>query len=125
MRVLRRRCLHLRLPEHAERSSRRMPLWRGLRLRSRLHLPQVTDSPDRPGCASAAAGTDTLKSRKSHMPTHRIGRIVIGSLVTGHAAALALTVGPVAGAQEHVITGVSAMTSEPQAASPGSSHGGA
>src|SRR5687768_7101768 len=39
------------------------------------------------------------------MPTHQIGRIVIGSLVAGHAAALALVVGPVAGAQEHVITG--------------------
>jgi pimeloyl-ACP methyl ester carboxylesterase len=39
------------------------------------------------------------------MPTHQIGRIVIGSLAAGHALAVALVVGPVAGAQEHVITG--------------------
>jgi hypothetical protein len=39
------------------------------------------------------------------MATDQIGRIVTGSLTAGHAAALALIVGPVAGAQEHVITG--------------------
>jgi pimeloyl-ACP methyl ester carboxylesterase len=39
------------------------------------------------------------------MTTQRIGRVVIGCLTAGLAAALALVVGPVAGAQEHVITG--------------------
>lgn len=39
------------------------------------------------------------------MTTQRIGRVVIGCLTGGLASALALVVGPVAGAQEHVITG--------------------
>ena len=39
------------------------------------------------------------------MATHQIGPIVIGSLTVGSVAALVLVVGPVAGAQEHVITG--------------------
>jgi len=39
------------------------------------------------------------------MTTHHIGRIVIGCLTAGLVLALALVVGPVAGAQEHVITG--------------------
>jgi pimeloyl-ACP methyl ester carboxylesterase len=39
------------------------------------------------------------------MATHQIGPIVIGCLTTGSVAALALVLGPVAGAQEHVITG--------------------
>jgi pimeloyl-ACP methyl ester carboxylesterase len=45
------------------------------------------------------------------MPTHQIGRIVIGSIAAGHAAALALIIGPVAGAQEHVITGTVLLAS--------------
>src|SRR5688572_1980923 len=51
------------------------------------------------------------ESRKSRMPTHQIGRIVIGSLAAGHAVAVALVVGPVAGAQEHVITGTVLLAS--------------
>ena len=39
------------------------------------------------------------------MTTHHIGRIVVGCLTAGLVVALALVVGPVAGAQEHVITG--------------------
>ena len=39
------------------------------------------------------------------MTTSRIGRIVTGSLTAGIVVALALVVGPLAGAQEHVITG--------------------
>ena len=39
------------------------------------------------------------------MDTHHIGRIVVGSLAGGLIVALTLVVGPVAGAQEHVITG--------------------
>ena len=39
------------------------------------------------------------------MTTHHIGRIVVGCLTGGLVLALALVVGPVAGAQEHVITG--------------------
>lgn len=39
------------------------------------------------------------------MTTHHIGRIVAGSLAAGLVVALALVIGPVAGAQEHVITG--------------------
>ncbi len=37
------------------------------------------------------------------MATHQIGRIVTASLVGGLVAAPALVLGPVAGAQEHVI----------------------
>jgi pimeloyl-ACP methyl ester carboxylesterase len=44
------------------------------------------------------------------MTTHRIGRIVIGCLAAGPVAALALVAGPVAGAQEHVITGTVLLT---------------
>jgi pimeloyl-ACP methyl ester carboxylesterase len=39
------------------------------------------------------------------MTTHHIGRIVIGCLAAGFVAALGLLAGPVAGAQEHMITG--------------------
>jgi pimeloyl-ACP methyl ester carboxylesterase len=39
------------------------------------------------------------------MTTHHIGRIVLGCLAAGLVAALGLVAGPVAGAQEHVITG--------------------
>jgi pimeloyl-ACP methyl ester carboxylesterase len=44
------------------------------------------------------------------MTTHHIGRIVIGCLTAGPVAALALVVGPVAGAHEHVITGTVLLT---------------
>ena len=39
------------------------------------------------------------------MTNHNIGRIVVGCLAAGLVVALALVAGPVAGAQEHVITG--------------------
>lgn len=39
------------------------------------------------------------------MAAHRIGRIVAGSLASGLATALALVIGPAAGAEEHVIMG--------------------
>jgi hypothetical protein len=41
VRVLRRCYVHVRLPADSERSACRMPLWRGLRLRIRLHLPPL------------------------------------------------------------------------------------
>jgi len=44
------------------------------------------------------------------MTTHPIGRIVTGCLTAGLVTALALVVGPVAGAQEHVITGTVLLT---------------
>jgi pimeloyl-ACP methyl ester carboxylesterase len=45
------------------------------------------------------------------MTTHSIGRIVVGCLTTGVLVALALiVVGPVAGAQEHLITGTVLLT---------------
>ena len=44
------------------------------------------------------------------MTTHRIGRIVSGCLVAGPVVALVLVLGPVAGAQEHVITGTILLT---------------
>lgn len=45
------------------------------------------------------------------MTTHSIGRIVVGCLTTGVLVSLALVVvGPVAGAQEHVITGTVLLT---------------
>ena len=44
------------------------------------------------------------------MATHHIGVIVTGCLIGGLVAALAVVVGPVAGAQEHVITGTVLLT---------------
>lgn len=44
------------------------------------------------------------------MTTHRIGRIVVGCLTGGFVVALALVLGPVAGAREHVITGTVLLT---------------
>ena len=44
------------------------------------------------------------------MATHHIGLIVTGSLIGGLVAVLALGVGPVAGAQEHVIAGTVLLT---------------
>ena len=45
------------------------------------------------------------------MATRHIGLIVTGCLIGGLVGALALVVGPVAGAQEHVITGTALLTS--------------
>ena len=39
------------------------------------------------------------------MTNHHIGRVVIGCLAAGLVAALGLVLGPLGGAQEHVITG--------------------
>src|SRR4051812_17283632 len=39
------------------------------------------------------------------MTTHHISRLVVGSLAAGLLIALALVVGPLAGAEEYVITG--------------------
>ena len=44
------------------------------------------------------------------MTTHQIGRIVVGCLVAGLVVALGLVVGPLGGAQEHVITGTVLLT---------------
>ncbi len=44
------------------------------------------------------------------MTTRRIGRIVAGSQIGGMVAALALVLGPLAGAEEHTITGTVLMT---------------
>src|SRR5438034_5352580 len=44
------------------------------------------------------------------MTTYSIARIVVGCLAAGLVCALALVVGPVAGAQEHVITGTILLT---------------
>jgi len=44
------------------------------------------------------------------MTTQPIGRIVVGCVAGGLLVALALVVGPVAGAQEHVITGTVLLT---------------
>jgi pimeloyl-ACP methyl ester carboxylesterase len=44
------------------------------------------------------------------MTTHHIGRIVVGSLVGGPVVALALVLGPLAGAQEYVMTGTVLLT---------------
>src|SRR5687767_5710198 len=44
------------------------------------------------------------------MATRHIGLIVTGCLIGGLVAALVLVVGPVAGAQEHVITGTALLT---------------
>ena len=49
----------------------------------------------------AAAGDTRATSSK----TGHIGRIVAGSLLSGIVAAIALIAGPLAGAQEHIITG--------------------
>src|SRR5437763_12483679 len=57
--------------------------------------PPSTTNPARPGQDPSAS---TVK--KGH-----IGRVVVGSIVAGFVGALVLTVGPLAGAEEHVITG--------------------
>src|SRR6185295_8945440 len=44
------------------------------------------------------------------MTTDHIGRMIIGCLAAGVVVALALVIGPVAGAQEHVITGTVLLT---------------
>src|SRR6185436_3511624 len=44
------------------------------------------------------------------METRHIGRMVTGCLIGGVVVALALVLGPVAGAQEHVITGTILLT---------------
>ena len=51
------------------------------------------------------APTTDDESLESAPPKGHIGRIVAGSLIAGLVAAIALVVGPFAGAQEHVITG--------------------
>ncbi len=43
------------------------------------------------------------------MTTHHIGRIVVASLTAGPVIALGLVVGPLAGAEEHVITGATLL----------------
>jgi pimeloyl-ACP methyl ester carboxylesterase len=45
------------------------------------------------------------------MNKHQIGRIVVGCLTGGIAVALGLVLGPLAGAQEHVITGAALLAS--------------
>jgi len=45
------------------------------------------------------------------MTTHHIGRIVIGSLTAGLVAAASLIAGPLAGAEEHVVTGTALLAS--------------
>ncbi len=45
-----------------------------------------------------------------NMESRHIGRIVTGCLIGGVVVALALVLGPVAGAQEHVITGTVLLT---------------
>ena len=71
----------MRMPERAEGSASGMPLRRDLRVRTRVHLLALI------------------------MTSHHIGRIVIGCLTAGVVVALGLVVGPLAGAQEHVIAG--------------------
>jgi pimeloyl-ACP methyl ester carboxylesterase len=51
-----------------------------------------------------------LRRQRVIMATRHIGLIVTGCLIGGLVAALALVVGPVAGAQEHVITGTVLLT---------------
>jgi hypothetical protein len=52
------------------------------------------------------AGSDADHADVESAPTRgHIGRIVAGSVIGGLVAAIVLVVGPVAGAQEHVITG--------------------
>jgi pimeloyl-ACP methyl ester carboxylesterase len=67
--------------------------------------------PEWPDCSGdqSGHGEDTHKDKNTEktviMITHHIGRIVIGCVTAGVLVALGLVVGPLAGAQEHVITG--------------------
>src|SRR5258708_2053034 len=70
------------------------------RIASKRSTVSSSSSSLTPSSASAIA-----RNRRVIMTTHRIGRIVIGCLAAGFVAALGLLAGPVAGAQEHVITG--------------------
>ena len=100
----------MRLPDREERSALGMPLRRDLRLRTRVCLPALVTAPvawllRRPVRPQRRQLTRREYGKTVIMATHRIGRIVIGCLTGGIIVALALVVGPLAGAQEHVITG--------------------
>src|SRR4051812_46806646 len=90
MRDLRWDPVHLRLPESCVGGDRFLPMRRRLHLRRDVHLQQLP-------ARERAQGGDAV--------TVHIGRIVTGCLVGGLVVALALVVGPLAGAPEHVITG--------------------
>src|SRR5258706_7983881 len=54
--------------------------------------------------------TPLSRNLRMNMESRHIGRIVTGCLIGGVVVALALVLGPVAGAQEHVITGTLLLT---------------
>src|SRR5256885_13408028 len=60
--------------------------------------------------SSRTRSNASQKRPRDIMTTHHIGRIVVGCLTSGLVVALALVIGPVAGAQEHVITGTILLT---------------
>jgi pimeloyl-ACP methyl ester carboxylesterase len=73
-----------------------------------LHTTDETDGANQPGPANA--DSNTVVEMPDENPTMsrgagHIGRVVAGSLVSGLVAAIALVVGPFAGAKEHIITG--------------------
>ena len=61
-------------------------------------------APELTVCAESSSGADDTGVESAPARGH-IGRIVAGSLIAGLVGAVALVVGPFAGAQEHVITG--------------------
>src|SRR3954447_16217829 len=63
----------------------------------------------RSGRAGESAHVVARTDRDVRTRQHRIGRIVAGSLLAGLVAALALVLGPVGGAPEHVIDGTALL----------------
>jgi hypothetical protein len=104
--------VHVRLPESGAPADAFVPVRRRLPVRRHLPLRGLVQRPGLSGRESAATLNHNAPSFPSEviMTTHHIGRIVIGCLSGGLVVALALVAGPVAGAQEHVITGTILLT---------------
>jgi pimeloyl-ACP methyl ester carboxylesterase len=99
--------MHLRLPE--SRGSF-VSVRRSLRLRPDVHLPRLPARERKP-VREPVMHVGAARSDLPRTPAARkVGRIVTLSLVGGLIAALALVVGPVAGAPEHVISATVLLT---------------
>ena len=97
------------LPECYRPAGGFVPVRCGLQLRRDVHLQRLPAREGAPvGKPVKHLNTGLLKGVM--MPTQHVGRIVTVSLVGGLGLALALVVGPVAGAQEHMITGTVLLT---------------
>ena len=72
-------------------------------------MADVSSAPEAAVCAESSSDADQAGVESAPTRGH-IGRIVAGSLIGGFVAAVVLVVGPLAGAQEHIITGSVLLT---------------